>query len=165
MAISRRLALKALIAGGTAAASTALGGRADAAETPPHADAVGLLYDTTLCIGCKACVAACAEANGLQPDTAWSGGLWQAPLDLNANTKNIIKYYEDGSERAFVKRQCMHCLDPACVNACMLGALKKDTLGIVSYDPSRNGLSEPARVNDPRPVSRNSPPQMVPSSP
>lgn len=136
MAISRRLALKALIAGSTAAVSTAMGGRAEAAEPTVPADAVGLLYDTTLCIGCKACVAACAEANGLEPDTAWSGGLWQAPLDLNAKTKNIIKYYEDDGERAFVKRQCMHCVDPACVNACMLGALKKDALGIVSYDPS-----------------------------
>jgi ferredoxin len=28
----------------------------------------------------------------------------------------------------------MHCIDPACVAACMLGALKKREFGIVSYD-------------------------------
>lgn len=135
MAISRRLALKAMLAGGSAAAATAAGGRVKAAETAAP-DSVGMLYDTTLCIGCKACVAACADANGLAPDTAWSDGKWQAPLDLNANTKNIIKLYVDDAERSFVKRQCMHCIDPACANACMLGALKKDSLGIVGYDPT-----------------------------
>jgi Fe-S-cluster-containing dehydrogenase component len=138
MAISRRLALKALVAGGTTAAVSAVGAGAQAASLPtPAPDAVGLLYDTTLCIGCKACVVACAEANDLQPDTAWSEGKWQAPLDLNASTKNIIKLYDDGGgERSFVKRQCMHCVDPACANACMLGALKKREFGIVSYDPT-----------------------------
>ena len=137
MSISRRLALKALVAGGTATAATALGGRADAAPAPEApADAVGLLYDTTLCIGCKACVVACADANGRTRDTAWTGGLWQAPVDLNANTKNIIKLYQEGSDRSFVKQQCMHCLDPACANACMLGALKKREMGIVTYDPT-----------------------------
>jgi Fe-S-cluster-containing dehydrogenase component len=111
--------------------------RAEAAPAPvAPPDAVGLLYDTTRCIGCKACVVACADANGLPRDTAWSDGKWQAPLDLNASTKNIIKLYDGGTERAFVKEQCMHCLDPACVNACMLGALRKGERGIVSYDPT-----------------------------
>ena len=137
MSISRRTALKALIAGGSATAATALGGRAAAAAAPVAPDdAVGLLYDTTLCIGCKACVVACADANGRVRDTAWSGGLWQAPLDLNGNTKNIIKLYQDGADRSFVKQQCMHCIDPACANACMLGALKKREMGIVTYDPT-----------------------------
>ena len=40
----------------------------------------------------------------------------------------------DGGERSFVKAQCMHCVDPACASACMLGALKKREFGIVTYD-------------------------------
>jgi Fe-S-cluster-containing dehydrogenase component len=137
MAISRRLALKAMLAAGTATVSTAVGSGAQAAALPTAAaDAVGLLYDATLCIGCKACVVACADANGRQRDTAWSDGKWQAPLDLNENTKNIIKLYDDGVEQSFVKQQCMHCIDPACANACMLGSLKKREFGIVTYDPS-----------------------------
>lgn len=138
MGISRRLALKALVTAGTASAAAALPNTsADAAVLPePRPDALGLLYDATLCIGCKACVVACADANNLKRDTAWSEGKWQAPLDLNENTKNVIKLYLDGTESSFVKQQCMHCLDPACANACMLGALKKGEFGIVSYDPT-----------------------------
>jgi len=109
--------------------------RAAARREPPE-DAVGLLYDATLCIGCKACVGACAQANNLQPDTSWSNGLYQAPVDLNARTKNIIKMYRAGTDQSFMKVQCMHCVDPACASACMLGALKKRELGIVSYDES-----------------------------
>lgn len=138
MAISRRIALKALVAAGSATAATALGeGRAEAAHAlTASPDAVGLLYDATRCIGCKACVVACADANGLPRDTAWSDGKWQAPVDLNASTKTIIKLYKGDDEQSFVKRQCLHCIDPACANACMLGALKKGEFGIVSYDPT-----------------------------
>ena len=137
MAISRRIALKALVAAGSTTAAALGGARAEAAVAPsPAPDAVGLLYDTTLCIGCKACVVACADANGLERETAWSDGLWQAPIALSAKTKNIIKLYEEGDQRSFVKQQCMHCIDPACANACMLGALRKGEFGIVSYDPT-----------------------------
>jgi Fe-S-cluster-containing dehydrogenase component len=95
-----------------------------------------MLYDTTRCIGCKACVVACAQANGLTPDTDYFAGLYQAPTDLNGQTKNVIKLYSEGPRRSYVKAQCMHCVDPACTNACMIGALKKKAHGIVEYDPS-----------------------------
>jgi len=131
--ITRRTAFRAAIA----AAAAAIARPASAATTvmAVPADAVGLLYDTTKCIGCKACVVACREANGLQADTSWSGGLYQAPLDLNEKTKTVVKLYDDGAgHRSFFKAQCMHCVDPACANACMLGAFKKREYGIVSYD-------------------------------
>jgi ferredoxin len=41
----------------------------DTETIPVPSAAVGLLYDASLCIGCKACVAACAEANNTLPDT------------------------------------------------------------------------------------------------
>jgi Fe-S-cluster-containing dehydrogenase component len=130
--INRRAALKGMVvAGATLAGVTPA--RA-AVRREPSPDAVGLLYDATLCIGCKACVSACAKANNLPPDTGWSGGLYQAPVDLNASTKNVIQLYRSDGEQSYMKRQCMHCVDPACVGACMLGALKKRELGIVSYD-------------------------------
>ena len=97
--------------------------------------AVGLLYDATVCIGCKACVAACAEANDTPPDTR-GDALHQAPSDLNDRTRNIIKLYkpEDGSAFSFVKRQCMHCLDPACAAGCPFQALHKDPeSGVVNW--------------------------------
>ena len=110
-----------------------------AVAVPLTREPVAMLYDTTRCTGCKACMPACAEANGLQPDTSMSGGIWQLPLDLNAQTKNIIKLWEsdDRSQWSFVKRQCMHCLDPACVSGCPFGALEKDAVdGVVGWHPS-----------------------------
>lgn len=138
MGISRRDALKVLAGSAAAAAATAsTPHHANAAAVVARPDAVGLLYDTTRCIGCKACMAACNKANDLPPDTTLSNGLWQTPVDLNERTKNIIKLYSDPSSGtySFIKRQCMHCLDPGCTSACMLGALQKREYGIVSYDP------------------------------
>ena len=135
MAISRRAAFKIAAAGAATAVVSAVkpvAAKPVALVAPP--DAVGLLYDTTKCIGCKACVSACREANGLEPDTTWSGGLYHAPLALSAKAKTVIKLYDDGKQQSFFKAQCMHCLDPACASACMLGAFKKREYGIVSYD-------------------------------
>jgi Fe-S-cluster-containing dehydrogenase component len=79
---------------------------------------------------------ACREANSKPPDTSNSPGrLHDMPLDLNGDTKNVIKLYKDpeGAERSYMKAQCMHCVDPACVGACMIGALQKREFGIVTY--------------------------------
>ena len=37
----------------------------------------------------------------------------------------------------FIKLQCMHCLDPACVSACPVGALTRRDNGAVHYNASR----------------------------
>jgi formate dehydrogenase beta subunit len=138
MGITRRAALKGLL---TAGAVTATGTRASAEIRPrkaPAADAVGLLYDSTRCIGCKACVTACREANDLEPDTRMLDGVpYDAPPDLNERTKTIIKLGREGTERAYVKAQCMHCVDPACVSVCMIGALHKTAGGVVAYDADK----------------------------
>lgn len=108
---------------------------------PP--EAVGILYDATLCIGCKACVAACKEHNSMPPDFSTTDQLWDNAIDLSGKTLNIIKLYTHGAGAAkdredgfsFVKRQCMHCIDPSCVSACPVSALTKDPKsGIVSYN-------------------------------
>ena len=135
MTLSRRDVFKSL---GTGAAVAVAGvtttAHASARNPQAPADAVGMLYDATVCIGCKACVAACTTANGLIPDTTMSGGVWQMPTDLNAQTKNIILLAKDGEEHSFVKRQCMHCIDPACVSGCPFKALTKGKYGIVEWD-------------------------------
>ena len=132
MGITRRAALCGLLTAGAPAVNIAPSSAAALPEPP--ADAVGLLYDTTLCIGCKACVVACQDANGLPRDPTGIDARYDAPVDLNYRAKNVIKLYHDADRRSFVKVQCMHCVDPACVAACMLGALKKREFGIVSYD-------------------------------
>jgi Fe-S-cluster-containing dehydrogenase component len=140
MGISRRSALKALAgAAGTLVASALRPSESAATVSKAKEQAGGydgMLYDATKCIGCKACMVACNEANDLLPDAGTSDDRWQMPLDLNERTKNIIKLYKDepSGVYSFVKRQCMHCIDPACTTACMLGALRKREHGIVTYE-------------------------------
>ena len=139
MDIHRRSLLKGLATAGAAgAAAVTTGGLALASpeRRKAPADAVGMLYDATRCIGCKTCVVACREANGLPPERS-GDGLYDAPQDLSGSTKNIIKLYRDGNDSSYMKTQCMHCIDPACAAACMLGALQKREFGIVSWDGSR----------------------------
>jgi Fe-S-cluster-containing dehydrogenase component len=131
----RRRALRVLAGTGAATAAAAAPVQAARVPLPVPPDAVGMLYDTTKCIGCKACVVACREANGLEADTSLDG-LHQAPLDLNGRTKNVIKLFKKGGRVSFFKAQCLHCVDPACASACMLHSLhKNETTGIVEYDP------------------------------
>lgn len=109
---------------------------------PP--EALGILYDSTLCVGCNACMAACKQANNMPAEFSEGQEAWDAPVDLSSKTLNIIKKYENGSAihkdqekdgYAFIKKQCLHCIDPSCVTACPVAALTKDAdNGIVSYD-------------------------------
>ncbi len=128
MTISRRDLLKRAVAAGAAAA---VAGPAEARhEIQPHAEAVGMLFDSTLCVGCRACQTACKESNKLPADVeTLNGGVYDAPRDLNSTTKNVIKEYAAGGNHQYVKQQCMHCVDPSCVSACMLGALHKEGEG------------------------------------
>jgi Fe-S-cluster-containing dehydrogenase component len=133
MKISRRSLLKGAAAAG---AVTAVGSNAKARERQEvKDDDVGMLYDSTLCIGCRACVTACKQANEL-PATLekMDGAPYDVPLDLDESTKNIIKLYSEGEKRAFMKMQCMHCADAACVSVCMAKALHKIEGGIVAYN-------------------------------
>lgn len=133
MKVSRRSLLKGAAAAG---AITAVGTSAQARERKEvEPDDVGMLYDSTLCIGCRACVTKCKEVNGLPiSEREFNGAPYDAPIDLDEATKNIIKLYREGDKRAFMKMQCMHCADPACASVCMAGALHKIEHGIVAYD-------------------------------
>jgi len=113
-------------------------------------DAVGLLYDSTLCIGCKACEVGCKTFNDKPivhsyiEDKMGIKGAWDAATDLNSETFNKIKLYKHGTAEvkdrekdgfAFIKRSCMHCVDPDCISACPVKALTKDPVsGIVGWN-------------------------------
>jgi Fe-S-cluster-containing dehydrogenase component len=135
--ISRRTALKTLGVAGAAAAAAP--GLAEARVTrKPDPEAHGLLVDVVRCIGCRACVTKCREANGKPPDVRMlAGGTYDAPVDLNAQTLTVIRAWADEKTSGFVKAQCMHCVEPACVSVCMLGALHEDEQGVVAYDVSK----------------------------
>ena len=89
MNASRRRALRVLAATGGGAAVAAAPAHAARAPKVASPEAMGMLYDTTKCIGCKACVAACSVANDLEPDLG-PDGLHMQPLDLSGRTKNVI---------------------------------------------------------------------------
>jgi Fe-S-cluster-containing dehydrogenase component len=136
MRISRRALLKGAVAAG---AATAVVGGAEAREkVEPSPEAIGMLYDSTRCIGCRACVTKCKEENKLPYDRI-ENGIYDAPDDLNSQTKNIIKVYQQGDRFAFMKQQCMHCVDPSCVSVCMMGALHKEGEGKKHYPAEQKG--------------------------
>jgi Fe-S-cluster-containing dehydrogenase component len=135
--VSRRGLLKGAAAGAAALAAGAAEAR-EAVQAGP--EAVGMLFDSTRCIGCRACQTACKAANKLPPDVVHAGGgVYDAPPDLNATTKTIVKAFVADDRWAFVKHQCMHCVDPSCVSACMLGALHKEGQGTRTIDGERRG--------------------------
>jgi len=142
MRLSRRSILKGAVAGSAAVAATAVAGKAEAREHKESSpDSVGMLYDSTLCIGCRACVTKCKEANGL-PYTRSADGIHDVPGDLDSSTKNIIKVLatdKRGQGYTFMKQQCMHCVDPSCVSACMMGALHREGEGTRHHEGEKPG--------------------------
>lgn len=143
MKIQRRDFLKGVLGGGILLAADAgtAAARKPGQDLPPNA--VGILYDATLCIGCQVCVGACKQANNMPAEHSGQESLWENPRDLSAKTLNIIKKYGNGDHPvkdtvegySFIKRHCMHCLDPACVSACPASALTKNPdSGVVLYN-------------------------------
>ncbi|MBU1170962.1 MAG: hydrogenase 2 operon protein HybA [Proteobacteria bacterium] len=100
---------------------------------PRHDEDVGMLYDATKCIGCRSCEVACKKANGM-PFEYDPQGIWDAPIDLSDKTLTIVKLYTGDQEQSFIKRQCMHCVDPACVSGCPTSALIKQDNGVVTWN-------------------------------
>ena len=138
MGISRRDLLKGAAVVGAAAAVAPDASAREKREVLP--EAVGMLFDSTLCVGCRACQTACKVANGLPPDAVQAnGGVYDAPVDLNATTKNVIKALPVGDGVQYMKQQCMHCVDPSCVSACMLGALHKEGEGTRTFKGEKKG--------------------------
>lgn len=137
--MKRRSFLKLMgVAAGTAAGS-AFGGRSargdDAVATAgrPDEDPYGVLVDLTACIGCRTCETACAEANGL-PEPDWSDDFsYETERSATENQWSVVNRHETRRGEVFVKRQCMHCAQPACTAACLTKALIKTPEGPVIW--------------------------------
>jgi len=92
---------------------------------------IGILTDITKCIGCLKCVSACKQANDLEREVP---RIWQKSDGLSANNWTSIMLRE---ENHFVRKQCRHCLEPACTEVCPVGALYKTPEGPVIYDAGK----------------------------
>jgi formate dehydrogenase iron-sulfur subunit len=100
-------------------------------EAADTGEAIGVLIDLTRCSGCQSCALACKAANELPlPEVA--------PTQLDSGAFSFVDTRSQaGGTATYVKRQCMHCLHPACVSACTVGALRKTALGPVVYDADK----------------------------
>jgi formate dehydrogenase iron-sulfur subunit len=80
-----------------------------------------LLFDANWCVGCGACEEACSEKNGLPAD---------AQPGLHADRFTTLEEHGDW----YLRRMCMHCVEPSCASACPVGALHKTEAGPVAYE-------------------------------
>jgi formate dehydrogenase iron-sulfur subunit len=92
---------------------------------------IGILVDVTKCIGCYQCVEACAQAHHLREDLPLPQ---YSPDGLSASRWATIITQPGGHN---IRKSCFHCLDPACVSACPVGAMVKTPEGPVVYSPKR----------------------------
>lgn len=94
---------------------------------------LGILIDVTRCTGCERCVAACVAVNGLD---AFKAAADRATTSdgLSANRPSSVIKVDD---HRFSKKNCMHCLEPSCVAACLVGGITKTVEGPVIYDPDK----------------------------
>ena len=94
------------------------------AHPPGPGQQLAFEVDLDRCSGCKACVAACHNLNGLDEGESWRdvglviGGMPELP---------VLQH---------VTSACHHCLAPACLNACPVDAYEKDP-----HDPGLSGTS------------------------
>ncbi len=119
----------------------ALAGGAAAASAEPEksgagaVEFVGMLIDTTRCIGCQACEVACAEQNGLPyPDVS---ELKPGERPATPTLYTPVSRFDTSRGRVFAKKACMHCNQPACVSACLCKAMEKTIYGPVVWHADR----------------------------
>jgi Fe-S-cluster-containing dehydrogenase component len=91
----------------------------------------GILYDSSICIGCRACEKACAKAHDLPvPEDELIPGVLRKTSE---NQRCVINSYETEQGEVYVRNQCMHCNEPACASACLTQAMYKTKEGPVIW--------------------------------
>jgi Fe-S-cluster-containing dehydrogenase component len=130
--MDRRTCLKLI---GTAGFVSLTGKRsAKASETE---DTYGILVDLTACIGCRTCEQACAFEHDL-PMPPEATPEEEAGTSLAIHTTSpcqwtAVNSHQTDQGEVFVKRQCMHCVTPACATSCLTKALEKTKEGPVVW--------------------------------
>ncbi len=100
-----------------------------------------MLFDSTLCVGCRSCEVACNKKNdlGRTPTEIFEGRDAQDARALAPDVFTYVTFHQweaDPSTAAFGKVQCMHCIEPACAASCPVAALHKTPEGPVVWDGS-----------------------------
>jgi formate dehydrogenase iron-sulfur subunit len=87
-----------------------------------------LLYDATICIGCKQCEVGCATENKLP----YNDGIAAEEKQSDHKYTTVLTKGDK-----YMRHLCMNCQDPACVSVCPVGALRKTAAGPVIYEEER----------------------------
>jgi len=144
MSFKRRDFLK--VAAGTAGLALLGPGRksaeASATANPNDPEFFGMLIDTTMCVGCRACEQACNDQNKLseKPAAYWDDKTMDQPRDTQPEAYLVVNKYTDPADptkTVYSRKQCMHCNQPACTAACLVKALEKTKEGPVIYNKDR----------------------------
>lgn len=140
MGISRRELLRRAAA---MAGTTFIGSNTNvfAREDPAESDGYGVLVDTTFCSGCRRCEWACNEwnKNPNRPVKEFDDkSVFKEKRRTRAGTFTVVNRFISSGDSmpVYVKKQCMHCKDPACLSACFVDAFRKTSQGAVIYNPS-----------------------------
>jgi Fe-S-cluster-containing dehydrogenase component/DMSO reductase anchor subunit len=78
-------------------------------------------FEMGACIGCHSCEVACAEQNGLPPDTVWRR---VGEIEGGAHPE---------TRRFHLSMACNHCLEPTCLSGCPTNAYIKLDNGVVKH--------------------------------
>lgn len=103
-------------------------------------DRMGVLVDTTVCVGCRNCEWACKDAHNMPAGDLESyedRKILETKRRPDHTALTVVNEYSSGKNSNLpvdVKVQCMHCDHPACVSACIVGAFSKHENGAVTWD-------------------------------
>ncbi len=106
-------------------------------------DRMGVLVDTTVCIGCRNCEWACKKAHDLPTADISSyedKSVFKNMRRPDETALTVVNQYDNIQNSNLpinVKVQCMHCDHPACVSACIVGAFSKNENGAVTWDTDK----------------------------
>ena len=140
MGVNRRSFLKVLGGGivgggiaGVASGNIVIPRKLKTEETAPPKEFVGILVDTTRCVGCRSCEAACAETNHLPVPDISDNSVLEKERKTPPSQLTVVSRYQTEKGEIFVKKQCMHCNQPGCVAACLVKAMEKRKEGPVTW--------------------------------
>jgi Fe-S-cluster-containing dehydrogenase component len=130
--MKRRDFIKTGIGTGAILLTTRKSARADVKK-----EFLGVLVDTTRCIGCRSCEEACATAHGLPVPDIYDESVFEKERRTSETQWTVVNRYNTEKGTVYVKRQCMHCNQPACASACLVKAMFKTKEGPVIWRGSK----------------------------